>query len=57
MNKFEKAAQRIEDKYGIHVEWIPMNREYHVDCTGPFSSARKAEAFAKKRAKHYELTE
>ena len=47
MNKFEKAAKRIQEKYGVHVEWIPMNGEYHVNCAGPYGSARKAEAAAR----------
>ena len=47
-NKFEKAAQKIQEKYGARCEWIPMNLEYHVNCAGPYGSAREAEAAARK---------
>lgn len=46
MNRFEKTAKRIQDRFCVHIEWAPANREYVVDGC-PTSNAREAERRAK----------
>ena len=52
MNMFEKVAQTITTRHGVHVEYVSVNREYVVEgCTGAGRSARKAEQLARKVAR------
>lgn len=48
MTKFERAAARIAQATGLHVEYA--NGEYIVDCRACGSSARVAERLAKQIA-------
>jgi glyceraldehyde-3-phosphate dehydrogenase/erythrose-4-phosphate dehydrogenase len=48
MNRFEKAALRIQKKHSIHVEWADANREYVVDSIPAGNSARNAEKLARR---------
>ena len=49
LNRFERAAARIQSTYHVHVEWAPANREYVVD-TAPCGNARNAERYARELA-------
>lgn len=46
MSQSEQAASRISREYGVHVEYVAVNREYAVDCSSCFG-AREAEKMAR----------
>jgi hypothetical protein len=52
LNRFERVAMEIGERHGVHVEWASANREYVVEGRG-FSSARRAEAYARDRGREF----
>ena len=46
MSRAEQAASRISREYGVHVEYVAVNKEYVVDFRSCFG-AKEAEKVAR----------